>query len=148
MNYVTVEDIKKYLYIDFDDDDAIIGDMINAAEGIITKRLGVDDLTGYEDERDELPAALIACIKIMTANLYNSRESVAFNATPQKIPYSLEYLLQPFKNYKKAGVQYGSDSTCCDDTDDYKYWDSEESGDTSGNTCDCGCNKGDDFGKF
>lgn len=111
MNYITVEDIKKYLYIDFDDDDAIIGDMIKAAEEIIAKRLNKDDLSSFEDKTENIPNPLLACIKIMVANMYNSRESVSFNATPQRIPYSLEYLLQPYKDYKRS-----SGSTCnCDD---------------------------------
>lgn len=101
MQYVSVKDMKKYLYIDFDDDDSVIGDMINAAEEIIAKRLDVPDLSVYEDKTDKLPNPLIACIKIMVANMYNSRESVAFNAVPQRIPYSLEYLLQPYKIYDR-----------------------------------------------
>lgn len=100
MRYVTVEDIKKHLYIDFEADDYIIADSIDAAQSIIEKYLNVklDDLV--VDER--LPYPLIQAIKIMCGNLYNNRESIAFNAVPYKIPFSFEYLLQPYKNYKRG----------------------------------------------
>lgn len=41
----------------------------------------------------------------MVGNLYANRESVSFNAIPYKIPFSYEYLLQPYKNFKRICVQ-------------------------------------------
>ncbi len=99
MRYVTVEEIKRHLYVDFEVDDIILADYIDASQEIIEKYLNVklDDLV--VDER--LPYPLIQAIKIMTGNLYNNRESIAFNAVPYKIPFSFEYLLQPYKSYKR-----------------------------------------------
>lgn len=99
MRYITVEDVKRHLYIDFEADDKIIADYIDASQEIIEKYLHVKlcDLMVNE----QLPYAIIQAIKIMSGNLYNNRESVAFNAVPYKIPFSFEYLLQPYKNYKR-----------------------------------------------
>ena len=98
--YVTIYEIKQHLYIDFEADNAMLADMIQASEDIIQKYLN----TTFEDIIDEygsLPISLKQAIKIMVGNLYANRESVSFNAYPSKIPYSYEYLLQPYKSYKR-----------------------------------------------
>jgi uncharacterized phage protein (predicted DNA packaging) len=99
MRYVTVEEIKRHLYVDFEADDIILADYIDASQEIIEKYLNVklDDLV--VDER--LPYPILQAIKIMCGNLYNNRESIAFNAVPYRIPFSFEYLLQPYKSYKR-----------------------------------------------
>lgn len=101
--YITVEQIKQHLYIDFEADDAVLEEMINTAEAIIEKYLNVN-LTELV-VNDELPYPIKQAIKIMVGNLYANRESVAFNAIPYKIPFSYEYLLQPYKNYKRECEQ-------------------------------------------
>lgn len=101
--YITVEQIKQHLYIIFEADDAVLEEMINTAEAIIEKYLNVN-LTELV-VNDELPYPIKQAIKIMVGNLYANRESVAFNAIPYKIPFSYEYLLQPYKNYKRECEQ-------------------------------------------
>lgn len=103
MKYITVDDIKRHLYISFFDDDLILADMIDVAEDVVEKYLNTtyDEL---EDEDGNIPDSIIHAIKVMVGNLYNNRESVSFNAVPYRVPYSYEYLLQPYRNYKrKAG---------------------------------------------
>lgn len=100
MKYVTVDEAKQHLYIDFFDDDIMIEGMIDAAEDVVGKCLNID-IDTLKNEEGNIPSAIKHAIKIMVGNLYNSRESVSFNATPFRIPYSFEYLLQPYKNYKK-----------------------------------------------
>ena len=97
--YITIEEIKQHLYIDFEADDIALSDMINTAEEIIEKYLNVSLLSLATDNK--LPYSIKQAIKIMVGNLYSNRESVAFNAIPYKIPFSYEYLLQPYKNYKR-----------------------------------------------
>lgn len=99
MRYITVEDVKRHLYIDFEADDYIIADSIDAAQEIIEKYLNVKLSDLMVDE--QLPYAIIQAIKIMVGNLYNNREGVSFNAVPYKVPFSFEYLLQPYKSYKR-----------------------------------------------
>lgn len=101
--YITVEQIKQHLYIDFEADDAVLEEMINTAESIIEKYLNVN--LAELVVNDELPYPIKQAIKIMVGNLYANRESVAFNAIPYKIPFSYEYLLQPYKNYKRECEQ-------------------------------------------
>jgi uncharacterized phage protein (predicted DNA packaging) len=100
MRYITVEDVKRHLYIDFEADDKIIADYIDASQEIIEKYLNVKLCDLVVDER--LPYPVLQAIKIMTGNLYNNRESVAFNSVPYKVPFSFEYLIQPYKNYKRG----------------------------------------------
>lgn len=100
MNYITIEEIKQHLYIDFEADDEVLADMINTAEAIIEKYLNVQ-LTGLFID-GKIPYPIKQAIKIMVGNLYANRESVSFNAIPYKIPFSYEYLLQPYKNYKRV----------------------------------------------
>lgn len=98
--FVTVEDIKRFLYIDFEADDLLLAELIEAAEDSISRHIGrrLNELVRCDGT---LPGSLLQAIKIMVANMYASRESVAFGGNPIKIPYSFEYLLQPFKNYKR-----------------------------------------------
>ena len=98
--YVTIEEIKQHLYVQFEADDAMLADMIQASEDIIQKYLNTTFDT-LLNENGTLPFPIKQSIKIMVGNLYNNRESVSFNAYPSKIPYSYEYLLQPYKNYKR-----------------------------------------------
>ena len=101
--YITVEQIKQHLYIDFEADDAVLEDMINTVEAIIEKYLNVQLADLVVDEK--LPYPISQSIKIMVGNLYANRESVSFNAIPYKIPFSYEYLHQPYKNFKRICVQ-------------------------------------------
>ena len=99
MRYITVEDVNRHLYIDFEADDYIIADYIDAAQSIIEKYLNVKLCDLVIDER--LPYPILQAIKIMVGNLYNNREGVSFNAVPYRVPFSFEYLLQPYKSYKR-----------------------------------------------
>lgn len=98
--FVTVEDIKRFLYIDFEADDLLLAELIEAAEDTISRHIGrrLNELVRCDGT---LPGSLIQAIKIMVANMYASRESVAFGGNPVKIPYSFEYLLAPFRSFKK-----------------------------------------------
>ena len=98
--YVTIEEIKQHLYIEFEADDSMFADMIQASEEIIEKYLNTTFDT-LLNENGTLPFPIKQAIKIMVGNLYANRESVSFNAYPSKIPYSYEYLLQPYKNFKR-----------------------------------------------
>lgn len=98
--YVTIEEIKQHLYIDFEADDAMLADMIQASEEIVEKYLNTTFDT-LLNENGTLPFPIKQAIKIMVGNLYANRESVSFNAYPSKIPYSYEFLIQPYRNYKR-----------------------------------------------
>ena len=100
MAYVQVEDIRRYLNLPFCDDDLLLAELEEAAEEVLAGHLNVESLEVYEDKNQEIPQAIKTAIKTVVANFYQNRESIAY-AQPFKVPYSLEYMLQPFKNYTK-----------------------------------------------
>ena len=55
--YVTIDEIKQHLYIDFEADDILLADMIQAAEEIIEKYLNTDytTLLNEDGEGSRLP---------------------------------------------------------------------------------------------
>ena len=94
--YVTLEELKQHLNVDFDIDDTYIIDLIEPVQLAIESYLNkpLEDFTrdGKIDRR------IWHAIRILVANYYANRESVTF-ATPQIIPSHVELLLQPLKRY-------------------------------------------------
>ena len=98
--YVTVEDVRRYLNINFCQDDLMLCELEETAEQVVAGHLNVESLEVYEDECGDIPQALKTAIKTVVANLYSNRESIAYGE-PYRVPYTLEYILQPFKKYEK-----------------------------------------------
>jgi len=98
--YVTVEDMRRYLNLPFHEDDYLLGQLIESAEQVIAAHLNLDSLERYEDSNGDIPAALQTAIKSLASNFYQNREPVAYGE-PHPIPYTLLYILQPFKIYEK-----------------------------------------------
>lgn len=96
--YITLEEIKKHLNIDFSDDDAYLTDIVAVAQMSVEKAIN-SDLVSYEGEDGTLNPMLKHAIKILAGNFYANREPVSF-ATPNVIPYTLAYLIRPFKKYE------------------------------------------------
>jgi hypothetical protein len=95
--YVTLEQAKDHLRVDFDDDDIYIGDLIDVAEASVADEIGsslASNIIG-----GVLPKPLYQGILIMVAHLYNSREPVIIGTGVVKVPYTLEYLLAPYKSW-------------------------------------------------
>lgn len=98
--YITVIEMKRWLNIPFMDDDLTIAEMIEGAEDAIEQHID-RKLSDLKDaSTNDIPASLKTAIKTLTANFYQNRESIAYGQ-PFKVPYSLEFLLQPWKNYDK-----------------------------------------------
>lgn len=98
--YVTVEDIRKFLNISFCEDDGLFLELEESAEQILAGHLNVESLNKYEDESGDIPQALKTAIKTIVANIYQNRESIAYGQ-PYRVPYTLEFIIQPYKNYLK-----------------------------------------------
>lgn len=96
--YITLDEIKKHLNIDFDDDDAYLKDITQVAQMSVEKAIG-EELASYEGEDGTLNPMLKHAIKILAGNFYANREPVSF-AAPSIIPYTLAYLIRPFKKYQ------------------------------------------------
>lgn len=92
--YVTLEDIKRHLNVDFDDDDELITSMMEAAEVSIEQSIN----TPLADISVEgvLPKDLIHAIRIMTAVFYEYREGFTHGKIMQ-VPFTLSHLLTPYR---------------------------------------------------
>ena len=104
MAYVEVIDIRKYLNLPFVDDDLLLAELEETAEETLAGHLNVESLNVFEDQTGDIPSALKTAIKVITANFYTNRESIAYGQ-PYRVPYSLEFLIQPWKNYHKNNIE-------------------------------------------
>lgn len=96
--YVTVGEIKEHLNISasYTEEDAMLTSMIEASEIAVENYLQ-QPITEFI-YNNKLNAALKHAIKIMVGNFYANRESVAYT-NPQPVPYTLEFLLKPYRKY-------------------------------------------------
>lgn len=97
--YLTVESVRRFLNIPFTDDDELLMELIEGAESAIEHHIGQPISTFVSEDR-ELDPGLKTAIKTLVANLYSNREPVAYGQV-YKVPYTMEYLLQPYKKYTK-----------------------------------------------
>lgn len=91
--YVELEDIKRHLNVDFNEDDNLITSMIEAAEASVENSIGAPlaDIA----INGELPVDLKHVIRIMTANFYEYREGMTYGKI-QAVPFTLSHLLAPY----------------------------------------------------
>lgn len=94
--YVTLEELKQHLNVDFDMDDVYISGLIEPVQLLIEAYLN-NPLDAYVKD-DKIDRRIWHAIRILIANYYANRESIVF-ATPQVIPGHVELLLQSLKNY-------------------------------------------------
>lgn len=96
MKYVTLEELKQHLNVDFDHDDVYIDGLIEPVQLIIEAYLNrsLEELVtdGNIDKR------VWHAIRIMVANYYANREDITF-AQASIIPNHMSLLLQPLKKY-------------------------------------------------
>lgn len=98
--YVQVSDLRSYLNLPFTDDDLLLGNLIEAAELSIEHHLNTTFDSIEDSSTGDIPQDLKTCILSLAATLYNNREAVSYG-TPYRVPYTYEYLLQPYKNYSR-----------------------------------------------
>lgn len=96
VEYVTLEELKQHLNVDFDTDDTYISALIEPVQLAIEEYLNTP-LEGFVKD-GKIDRRIWHAIRILAANYYANRESVTF-ATPQVIPGHVELLLQPLKKY-------------------------------------------------
>ena len=94
LQYVTLEELKQHLNVDFDTDDTYITELI---EQLVIEAYLNAPLEGFVKD-GKIDRRIWHAIRILIANYYANRESVTF-ATPQVIPGHVELLLQPLKRY-------------------------------------------------
>lgn len=97
--YTKVEDLQKHLEIDYleDGDERQLKLLLDASESRIEKEIN-QPFTVFVAKEGVLDSALVAAILIFAGTLYANREAVAY-ANAQPVPYTLNFLLQPFRKY-------------------------------------------------
>ena len=94
---LTVDDLKKHLNIDHDEDDAYIEDLISVAEDAVETYINrpLDDMVG--DDGRLRPAIRHAC-RLLIGTWYANRESVVFSS-PSELPDGVVALLLPLRRF-------------------------------------------------
>jgi uncharacterized phage protein (predicted DNA packaging) len=96
--YLSIQDVKRHLYIDHSDDDKYIADLITVAEDAVRRDLNLYSLKEIEDCSGMLPACVTQAMLLLIGTLFANRESVTYGA-PHSVPHSYEYLLDLCRNY-------------------------------------------------
>ena len=91
--YVTVEDIKRHINVEFDEDDTLIESYIQAAEQAIENALNVPLATYVTDGKLAYP--LVHAIRLQTAKLYEYREGTV-HANASEVPFTFGFLITPY----------------------------------------------------
>ena len=99
MPYISLEDAKSHLRVDFDDDDRYIESLIDVAEASLENNLGISLanllLSG---SLSDLPADLKHATKLLVSQWYENREVINISyGIVKEVPYTLNYLINPHK---------------------------------------------------
>ena len=96
--YLSVNDVKRHLIIDHNDDDLLIADLITVAEDAVRRDLNLYSLKDIEDCTGMLPASVMQAMLLLIGTLYANRESVSYGQA-HPVPHSYEYLIALARNY-------------------------------------------------
>lgn len=96
--YLTLQQVKKHLNIDHNEDDQYLADLITVAEDAVRNDLNLTSLSEIEDNAGMLPASVIQAMLLLVGTLYANRESVTYG-TPNVVPHAYQYLLALNRTY-------------------------------------------------
>ena len=97
--YLSIDDVKRHLIIDHNDDDLYLADLITVAEDAVRRDLNLYSLKEIETCSGMLPSCVTQAMLLLIGTLYNSRESVMYGNVPHPVPHSYDYLLDLCRNY-------------------------------------------------
>lgn len=105
--FIELDDLKAHLNIDkeYTDEDKYILDLWDAAVAAIERYID-HPIADYLEDGQLIPDLQHAA-KLLVATWYMNRESVAYGS-PQKVPHSLEFLLQTYIDY-----YHDKPNNCC-----------------------------------
>ena len=97
MAYISLEDAKRHLRIDFETDDRYVNELIDVAEATLEQQLGITlgDLI-LSGSLTDLPSDLKHATRLLVSNYYENREPVT-GINVKEVPFSLQYLITPHK---------------------------------------------------
>lgn len=93
MRFLTLEECKRHLVVDHNDDDAMITAMATTAEDAIENELNRDLSNDY----DVLPSPIKSAMLLYLGSLYNNREG--FSTLASAPTAQMKSLIQYYKNY-------------------------------------------------
>ena len=96
--YLSIDDVKRHLIIDHNDDDLYLADLITVAEDAVRRDLNLYSLKEIENCSGMLPSAVTQAMLLLIGTLYANRESTTYGH-PHPVPHSYEYLLDLCRNY-------------------------------------------------
>lgn len=94
---LTLEDLKKHLNIDHDEDDAYIEELISVAEDAVSTYVN-RPLAELVDDKGKLKPAVRHACRLLVGTWYANRESVVFSA-PSELPDGVVALLLPLRRF-------------------------------------------------
>ena len=94
--YVTLDELKQHLNVDFDHDDIYISGLIEPIQLAIESYLNNPIETYVKDGK--IDRRIWHAIRILVANYYANREDITF-AAANVIPGHIALLLRPLKKY-------------------------------------------------
>lgn len=98
--YITTDELARQCNIDniTDGETQYLSDLLEASAETVENKIqqSISDVSADND--GEIPAPLKQAILLIAANLYANREPVAYGV-PQRIPYTLDYLIEPYVKY-------------------------------------------------
>jgi uncharacterized phage protein (predicted DNA packaging) len=94
---LTVDDLKKHLNIDHDEDDAYIEELIAVAEDAVATYINRPLCEMIDSQGVVKPAIRHAC-RLLICTWYANRESVVF-ASPSELPDGVVALLLPLRRF-------------------------------------------------
>ena len=94
---LNIQDLKKHLNIDHDEDDAYIEELIAVAEDAVATYLN-RPLVEFVDDKGQLKPAIRHAARLLVGSWYANRESVVFSA-PSELPDGVIALLLPLRRF-------------------------------------------------
>ena len=92
-----VDDLKKHLNIDHDEDDAYIEDLIAVAEDAVATYLN-QPIAEFVDAQGNMKPAIRHACRLLVGTYYANRESVVYSA-PSELPDGVVALLLPLRRF-------------------------------------------------
>lgn len=94
---LTVDDLKKHLNIDHNEDDAYISELISVAGDAVETYLN-RPISDYTDTEGNVKPAIKHACRLLVGTWYANRESIVFS-TPSELPDGVVALLLPLRRF-------------------------------------------------
>ena len=94
---LNIDDLKKHLNIDHDEDDAYIAELISVAEDAVETYLN-RPINDFVDSEGKLKPAIRHACRLLVGTWYANRESVVFSS-PSEMPDGVVALLMPLRRF-------------------------------------------------